>query len=128
MMRWFLLLIVLAPAIELSVLIYSGMKFGILNTLVLVMLTAAVGILLAKRFGLQAYKDIQERLRNHEMPGDAMLDGLFIFAGGILLLFPGFITDLIGLLFLFKWTRKLFKPMLYRWFRKKIGKGQIIVM
>ncbi|MFC4409805.1 FxsA family protein [Chungangia koreensis] len=127
-MRWFLLLIVLAPAVELSVLIYSGMKFGILNTLLIVMLTAAAGIVLAKKFGLRAFYDIQDRIKQHEMPGDAVVDGLFIFVGGILLLFPGFITDLIGLLFLFKWTRKLFKPLLYRWFRKKIGKGQIIVM
>lgn len=127
-MRWFLLLLILAPAVELSVLIYSGMKFGILNTLLIVFLTAAVGILLAKRFGLKAYVEIQDRIKHQEMPGEAVIDGLFIFAGGILLLFPGFITDLIGLLFLFKWTRKLFKPLLYKWFRKKIGKGQIIVM
>jgi UPF0716 protein FxsA len=127
-MRWFLLLIILAPAIELSVLIYSGIKFGVLNTLLIVMLTAAAGIVLAKRFGLQAFYEIQDRIKHNEMPGEAVIDGLFIFAGGILLLFPGFITDLIGLLFLFKWTRKLFKPLLYRWFRKKIGKGQIIVM
>jgi len=118
----------MAPVIELSVLMYSGMKFGILNTLLVVMLTAAIGILLAKRFGMKAYFDIQDRIKHHEMPGEAVVDGLFIFAGGILLLFPGFITDIIGLLFLFKWTRKLFKPLLYRWFRKKIGKGQIIVM
>lgn len=127
-MRWFLLLLILAPAVELSVLIYSGMKFGILNTLLIVFLTAVVGILLAKRFGLKAYVEIQDRIKHQEMPGEAVIDGLFIFAGGILLLFPGFITDLIGLLFLFKWTRKLFKPLLYKWFRKKIGKGQIIVM
>lgn len=127
-MRWFVLLIVFAPVVELSVLILSGVKFGILNTLLFVILTSIIGMLLTKRFGLRAYREIQEKIRNREMPGEAMMDGLFIFAGGMLLLFPGFISDVLGLLFLFKWTRKLFKPLLYRWFRKKIGKGQIIVM
>jgi len=127
-MRWFVLLIVFAPVVELSVLIGSGVKFGILNTLLFVILTSIIGMLLTKRFGLRAYREIQEKIRNREMPGEAMMDGLFIFAGGMLLLFPGFISDLIGLLFLFRWTRNLFKPLLYRWFRKKIGKGQIIVM
>ena len=127
-MKWIIGLFVLLPAVELYILLLAGKTFGALNALLLIILTGVGGAIIARRQGLKAYKEFSESMRNFQAPGDAAINGLFVLAGAIFVILPGFITDVIGLLFLFAPTRKLFKPLLYRWIRKKMKNGQVIVM
>ena len=63
-----------------------------------------------------------------ESPGPALVDAMLNFSGGVLLALPGFITDIIGLLMLLPVTRKLFQPLVFYWMRKKMKKGQFIIV
>ena len=91
----------LIPVIELYILIKIGTVIGPFATIVLVILTGAAGAYLARLQGMQTMFRVQARLRQGEMPAEEMLDALIIFVAGILLLTPGLLTDLAGLLLLF---------------------------
>ncbi len=106
----------LIPIIELYILIKIGAVIGAFSTIVLVILTGAVGAYLARLQGMQTMFKVQARLQQGEMPAEEMLDAVIIFGAGILLLTPGLLTDLAGLLLLFPATRFQFK----KWLRLKL--------
>lgn len=127
-MKWLALIFIVVPVLEIGILLWSGNTFGLLPTIIIILGTGILGAYLAKKQGLKAIRDVQIQMKNFQAPGDAMVNAVFIFAGGLLLLSPGFITDLFGFLFLFSPTRQLFKPLVYKWIRLKMKNGQIIVM
>ena len=108
----------LIPMIELYLLIKLGTVIGAFNTLLLVILTAAAGAYLARLQGLQVMFKVRTRLQQGEMPAEDMLDALIIFIAGIVLLTPGLLTDVAGLLLLLPATRFRFKV----WLRHKLDK------
>lgn len=127
-MKWLALIFIVVPALEIGILLWSGKTFGLIPTIMIILGTGILGAYLAKKQGLKAIRDVQVQMKNFQAPGDAMVNALFVFAGGLLLLSPGFVTDLFGFLFLFSPTRQLFKPIVYKWIKSKMKKGQIIVM
>ncbi|MCK5581762.1 MAG: membrane protein FxsA [Candidatus Omnitrophica bacterium] len=116
MLTYLILLFTILPAIELAVLIHVGAYIGLGNTISLIILTGIVGASLARYQGFTVMRNIQNSLNQGNMPTDAMLDGLMIFTGGIVLLTPGFITDAIGFFLLIPLTRALIK----HWVKIKI--------
>ncbi|PHE40678.1 exlusion protein FxsA, partial [Bacillus pseudomycoides] len=62
----------------------------------MIVFTGVVGVYLAKRQGFKVLREIQSKLNRGEMPGEAVLDGIFVFVGGILLVLPGYVTDVLG--------------------------------
>ncbi|GHI01627.1 FxsA family protein [Neobacillus kokaensis] len=127
-MRYLFLLIVIIPAAEIAVLLLSGKTIGVWPTLLIILATGVIGAYLAKREGLQTIRRAQEQLRHGQIPGSAVLDGLCILVGGILLLTPGFITDITGFLMLFPPTRKAFKLLMLNSIRKRIERGNIKII
>lgn len=127
-MRWLALLFIVVPVTEIALFIWTGNTIGLVPTILIILGTGILGAYLAKKQGLKAIHDIQRQMKNFEAPGDAMVNALFVFAGGLMLLSPGFVTDIFGLMFLFSPTRQFFKPIVYNWIRTKMKKGQIIVM
>ncbi|MED4206885.1 FxsA family protein [Neobacillus mesonae] len=126
---WYLLLLIVAiPAMEIAVLLLSGKTIGVWPTLLIILATGVLGAYLAKREGLQTIRRAQEQLRHGQIPGSAVLDGICILVGGILLLTPGFITDITGFLMLFPPTRKAFKLLMLNSIRKRIEKGNIKII
>lgn len=109
------LLFALVPVAEIYVLVTVGGIIGVLPTIALVILTALAGAHLARMQGLSVMLRIRENLDQGFMPAEELLDGLLIFLAGMVLLTPGFLTDIVGLLILFPTTRNMFK----RWLRKK---------
>lgn len=126
-MKWLFLAFVVIPTAELALLIYSGQMLGFFSTVSLILLTGFLGAYLAKKQGAKAWVDFNRRMQNMETPGDAMIDGICIFIGGILLLIPGFITDTAGVLLLFSGPRNLIRPMIHKWIYKKMKNQQIII-
>lgn len=126
-MKWLFLAFILIPTAELSILIYAGQQIGFLPTISLILITGFLGAYLAKKQGTKAWLDFNRRMTNMETPGDAMIDGVCIFIGGLLLLMPGFITDVTGLLLLFSGPRNLIRPMIHKWIYKKMKNKQIII-
>jgi UPF0716 protein FxsA len=106
----------LIPMIELYLLIKLGAVIGAFNTLLLVILTGATGAYLARLQGLQVMFRVRERLQQGEMPAEDMLDALIILIAGIVLLTPGLLTDIAGLLLLLPSIRFRFKV----WLRQKL--------
>src|SRR5699024_6477108 len=100
-MKWLLALFIIVPTSELSLLMFSGKTLGIMPTILIIIASGISGAYLAKKQGLRAWRDLQFRMANRETPGKALVDSVCILLGGLLLLMPGFITDIAGLLLLF---------------------------
>ncbi|MGM0843973.1 MAG: FxsA family protein [Bacillota bacterium] len=126
-MRYMMIFLIVVPALEIGLLILSGQTFGILATILLIIATGILGAYLAKKQGLQAIKNVQEQLRFGEVPGDAIVDGLCVLVGGVVLLTPGFITDAIGFLLLVPQTRRVIKPFILKLFKRLMNNGNVII-
>ncbi|WP_369902314.1 FxsA family protein [Bacillus manliponensis] len=127
-MKWFLLLLIVVPALEITLLVGSSQLIGLWPTFIVIMCTGVLGAYLAKRQGLIVLQEIRERMSYGELPGDALLDGICILIGGVLLLTPGYVTDFIGFMLLVSITRKPLKYMIYKWMEKKISKKSTIIV
>lgn len=126
-MKWLLPLVILLPAAEIMLLLYAGNTIGIMPTLLLIFFSGIGGVYLAKRQGFKALTDLRNRMGTMEAPGNAVIDGVCIFLGACLLILPGFITDITGLLLLFKGPRKIIRPFIVGWIYKKMKQGRIVI-
>ena len=107
-MNPFFLLFIGLPALEIFLLIKIGGQVGALNTVALIFLTAIIGIYFAKLQGIQTLKSGMVNLYQNKMPVYEMMSGASIAIAALLLIIPGFLTDLIGFLLLVPFTRKIF--------------------
>jgi len=106
LMRFLLLLFVMLPIIEITVLIKVGTRLGALPTLALLFLSAMAGLYILRRQGVSTLLRINQRLAVGEVPAREMLEGVVLAVGGALLLIPGFVTDVFGLLCLIPGVRQ----------------------
>ena len=102
-----LLLILFVPVIEIYLLIKIGSQIGAITTILLIFTTAIVGIYYAKYEGLNTLKSGFAQLSKNEMPTYEMISGAAIALAALLLIIPGFATDVIGFLIIFPITRRL---------------------
>lgn len=109
-----LLLLVLVPLTEIFVLLQVGNWIGLLPTIGLLIVVAVFGTWLSRREGSKAWKGLNQALATGELPGGQIADAAMILIGALLLVFPGFLTDLVALLFLLPFTRPLMKR-LFAW-------------
>ncbi len=119
-----LILFTLVPMIELSILIEIGTRVGTFHTIMLIIMTGIVGALLAQSQGLAVIRKMQEEISLGRPPAGELFDGLFVLVGGILLITPGLLTDIIGFTFLFPVTRNLIKRWLMRKVYENISRGE----
>ena len=105
-MRFLLLLFVMLPIIEITVLIKVGTRLGAVPTLALLFLSAMAGLYILRRQGVSTLLRINQRLAVGEVPAREMLEGVVLAVGGALLLIPGFVTDVFGLLCLIPGVRQ----------------------
>ena len=106
----------LIPVAEIYILIKLGGAIGALNTVLVVILTAVTGAYLARLEGTRTLMQLRANMEQGVMPAGELLDALLIFVAGVVLLTPGFLTDLAGLMLLFPLTRRLIK----QWLKKQI--------
>ena len=121
------LLFVLVPLADLTLLVWAGGQIGFWPTVSIVVLTAALGSWLARREGSAAWRRVQQRMASGGVPGPELLDGLIILISGVLLLTPGFLTDLTGLLGLLPPTRALLRRTLAAKLGDAVRNGHIRV-
>jgi UPF0716 protein FxsA len=88
------------PFVELYVIIQVGQAIGVLITIAVLIMVSAVGAWLVKREGLSVLRRAQARVDQGALPGRELVDGVLILFAGALLLTPGFVTDLVGILLL----------------------------
>jgi len=101
------LIFVCLPALEVYLMIKVGGLIGALNTVVLIFLTAIIGLYFAKQQGLQTLKNGMNNLYQNEMPIYEMMSGASIAIAALLLIVPGFFTDCAGFLLLIPFTRRV---------------------
>ena len=99
--------IILVPIIEIYLLIKIGSQIGAMSTILLIFTTAVVGVYYAKYEGLNTLKAGFSQLRNNESPTYEVLSGAAIALAALLLIIPGFVTDILGFLLIFPISRKL---------------------
>ena len=110
-----LLSIILIPVVEIYLLIKIGSQIGAITTILLIFTTAIIGIYYAKYEGLNTIKSGFIQLSKNEIPTFEFLSGAAIAFAALLLIIPGFLTDLIGFILIFPLTRKFF----FKKFKKK---------
>jgi UPF0716 protein FxsA len=106
-MNSLLLLIIGVPILEIAVMIKIGQQIGTFNTVLIIFLTATIGIYYARIEGLNTIKAGMLNIYKNKIPFYEILSGASIAVAAILLILPGFISDTIGLLFLLPFTRKI---------------------
>lgn len=115
MNRFFFLIFIALPLTELMLLIKIGDVFGFWTAFWLVIGTGIVGGWAARLQGAAVLRQIRTELAEGRVPAESVIDGFLVFAGGLLLVTPGVLTDMTGICLLIPATRFWFK----RWLRKK---------
>ena len=115
-----LLLFIVVPLVELTLLLWLADAISWQPTLLLVILTGVLGAGLARHEGLRCWQRAQEKMAAGQLPGDPLMDGLMILLAGALLITPGVLTDLLGFALLTPAFRRLVKRYLKRRFQARI--------
>ena len=110
------LTIIFVPVIEIYLLIKIGSEIGAITTIFLIFITAILGIYYAKYEGLNTLRSGFNQLKRNETPTYEMLSGAAIAFAAVLLIIPGFATDLLGFLLIFPLTRKIIFNSLFKKF------------
>ena len=114
-----LLSIILIPVIEIYLLIKIGTQIGAISTIILIFITAFVGIYYAKYEGLNTLKSGFVQLSKNETPAYEIISGAAIAFAALLLIIPGFATDVLGFLIIFPISRKFILSMFTKKFHYK---------
>lgn len=122
------LLFTVVPLVELYLLVSIGEVLGAAPTIALVLVTGALGAWFARLEGLRVLRRWQQAMARHELPTDTVVDGILIFIGGLLLVTPGVLTDVVGLSLVFPVTRRFVSGAVHRWLKEQVERGAIQVV
>jgi len=115
-----LLLFIVVPIAELAVIIQVGQQIGVLWTIAILVADSILGSLLMRSQGRAAWRRFNEALQAGRPPAREVLDGVLVIFGGALLLTPGFLTDIFGLVLLIPPTRAVVRTVLVRRFADRM--------
>tara|TARA_B100000586_G_scaffold8353_1_gene5771 strand:- start:164 stop:589 length:426 start_codon:yes stop_codon:yes gene_type:complete len=123
-MNTLLILIISIPIIEIYLFIKIGSQIGALPTISLIFMTAFIGVLYARYEGFNTLKSGMSQLIKNELPIYEIVSGAALAFAALLLILPGFATDVLGLLIIFPPTRKLFLKNVSKNYSKKVKEKQ----
>ena len=121
-----LLLIISIPLIEIYLFIKIGSQIGAFNTISLIFITAFVGVIYARYEGFNTLRAGMSQLIKNEMPIYEIVSGAALTFAALLLILPGFATDLLGFLIIFPLTRKLLLKKISKNYKPKNNKNEFI--
>ena len=119
-MNTVLLLIILIPIVEIYLFIKIGSQIGAFTTISLIFVTAIIGVYYARYEGLNTLKSGVAQLYKNQMPLFELMSGAALAVAALLLILPGFATDLLGFLIIFPLTRKIFFQLLSKKTKSKV--------
>ena len=125
-MNALILFIIGIPAIEIYLMIKVGGEIGALNTILLIFFTAITGIYFAKIAGINTLRSGLNQIVKNEMPVYEIISGAALAFAALLLIIPGFLTDIVGFLLIIPVTRKFFIKSISSKFHNKKSNGDII--
>ena len=115
-----LLLFIVVPMVELALLIKLGSLIGVLDTILLIVFTGAVGAILVRTAGIQCLFTVRQQLQSGMFPTDELCNGLLILIAGVLLITPGLLTDITGFALLVPAVRSVIKTRLRAYLERKV--------
>ena len=121
-MNSILLIIILIPVIEIYLFIKIGAQIGALTTILLIFITALLGVYYARYEGLNTLKAGFAQLSKQETPAYEVISGATIAFAALLLIIPGFATDVLGFFLIFPFTRKIILSKFYKKFSPEKNK------
>lgn len=121
------LLFTLIPLVEVFLLVQVTRATSLATTFFFVIATGFLGAYFAKREGARVIREWQAATRSGRMPSEGILGGVLVLVGGTLLVAPGVLTDVVGLLLLIPPTRRAIAPLVRRWLERRIAEGSIHV-
>jgi UPF0716 protein FxsA len=122
------LIFIVAPIIELYVIVQVASAIGVLPTVALIVLSSVMGAWLVKVEGLGVLRRMGQTLDAGQLPTDEAVNGLLVVLGGVLMFLPGFVSSAIGLLLLLPPVRALLRPFVLRGARRRIAHTQVGVV
>ncbi|MBI4818636.1 MAG: FxsA family protein [Deltaproteobacteria bacterium] len=117
---WLILAMTLVPLVELFLLIEIGQRVGAFPTIALVFLTGVAGAWLARSQGISILRRFNAEVAEGRMPTTTLVEGMLILVGGVLLLTPGVVTDLFGIVLLIPILRRPFASLVMGFAKKRI--------
>ena len=123
-----IVLLVAVPIFEVWLLIKVGQQLGLLPTILILIAEAIICVLLMRHEGSRAWKALNDAFTNGKVPTGELADAALILVGGVLLMLPGFLTDVIGFLFLLRWTRPVARKIIAFFVARRINRLGIPVM
>jgi len=115
-----LFLFISVPLVELVLLFWLADVANWRLTLLIVVVTGAVGAWLARLQGWHTYRRIQQQLASGQMPTESLIDAVMIFVAGALLLTPGLLTDCFGITLLLPPCRYIYRRRLFQWLKANV--------
>jgi UPF0716 protein FxsA len=122
------LLFAALPLVDLWLLLRIGDALGFWSAVALVVATGALGAWLARAEGARVLEGWRRALSEGRLPEEGVLSGALVLAGGLLLVTPGVVTDVLGLALLFPPSRRIVAAALRRWLSRRIAEGRIRVV
>ena len=122
-----LITLILTPILEIYLFIKIGGQIGAFNTISLIFITAIVGVVYARFEGLNTLKSGLSQLIKNELPAYEIISGAAIAFAALLLIIPGFATDLVGFLLIFPFTRKLLFGKILKNFKSNTKKNKTYI-
>lgn len=126
MMAKLLVFFIVVPMVELALLIKLGSLIGVLDTILLIFFTGAVGAILVRTAGIQCLFTVRQQLQSGMFPADELCNGLLILIAGALLITPGLLTDITGFALLVPAVRSVIKTRLRAYFERKVTTVRIV--
>ena len=120
------LVFVVLPIVEIYVAIQVSHHVGVANTILLLLIFTFVGAWLAKQAGFGVIARMRTQLERGVLPGNEIIDGVLVFAAGVLLLVPGFVTGVVGLVLLLPPVRHLVRAGIVRSLRVRVARYRIV--
>lgn len=115
----------LVPVVEIWLLVLVGQQIGALPTIAILIAQAFLGGWLMRREGAKAWQALNASVASGELPGGALLDAVLVMVGGVLVMLPGFFTDVFGLIFLLPFTRPLARGLLQLFIARRAARSGI---
>ena len=119
-MKWLVLTFITVPAVEFYLLIKLGIYFGAVNTILFIIFTGIVGASLARMQGMAVLRDIQNTMNTGQLPARELIEGACVVFCGALLLTPGMLTDLFGVLVMMPFCRRPLAVKLQKYFKARM--------
>jgi len=127
MKRYLWVLIFILPVIEIWSIVQMSSWIGGFNTLIVLIGISLIGAYAAKQEGKKVMFQARTQMNAGQIPGYSFVNGVCVLLGGLLLLFPGFISDIFGLLLLLPITRVWFQGYILKWIERAMKNGNFLI-